>query len=158
MATVAQWIDSPVISALTKVTVEKLRMIGMNVEVQDMSWAALTERRANRGSIKDGGWNMFHTWWLAADLMDPTAIAFSGDRNGGWYGWPKDDELENYRIAFSKALTQEEKRDIAANVQKRLIAISALGILGQFFEPVAYSSKVNGITAPVQFYWNMSVE
>lgn len=151
-------VDSPVISALTKVTVEKLRAIGMNVEVQDMSWATLTERRANRGSIKDGGWSMFHTWWLAADLMDPTAIAFSGDRNDGWYGWLKDDELENYRIAFSKALTQEEKRDIAANVQKRLIAISALGILGQFFEPVAYSSKVNGITAPVQFYWNMSVE
>ncbi|MDO9365688.1 MAG: ABC transporter substrate-binding protein [Methylotenera sp.] len=151
-------VDSPVISAFTKVTAEKLSKIGMNVEVQDMDWATLTERRANRGSIKDGGWNMFHTWWLAADLMDPTAIAFSGDRDSGWYGWPKDEELEKYRVAFSKALTQEDKKEIAANVQKRLVEIGALGILGQFFEPVAYSSKVNGITTPVQFYWNMSVE
>jgi len=151
-------VDIPVISAFTKVTAEKLRKIGMNVEVQDMDWATLTERRANRGSIKDGGWNMFHTWWQAADVMDPTAIVFSGDHDSGWYGWPKDEELEKYRLAFSQARTQEEKKKIADNVQKRLVAIGALGILGQFFEPVAYSSKVNGITSPIQFYWNMSVE
>ncbi len=149
-------VDSPVISALTKVTVEKFRAIGLNVEVQDMTWATLTERRASRAAVKNGGWNMFHTWWLAADLLDPTAIAFSGDRDNGWYGWPKDEELEKYRAAYGLAATQEEKKEIAANVQKRLVAISALGILGQFFEPVAYRN-VNGITSPIQFYWNMSI-
>ena len=151
-------VDSPVISVLTKVTAEKLRNIGMKVEVQDMDWATLTERRANHGSIKDGGWNMFHTWWLAADVMDPTSIVFSGDRERGWYGWPKDEELEKYRVAFSQASTQDEKKEIAAKVQNRLVVIGALGILGQFFEPVAYNSRLDGITSPIQFYWNLSLE
>src|SRR3990167_3670682 len=73
--------DSPVISAFTKVSAEKLRAIGMTVEVQDMDWATLTLRRANQGPVKNGGWSMFHTWWLAGDVMDPTSIVFSGDRD-----------------------------------------------------------------------------
>ncbi|MFZ3218424.1 MAG: ABC transporter substrate-binding protein [Rhodoferax sp.] len=150
--------DNPVISAFTKVTAEKLRQIGMTVDVQDMDWATLTQRRSSRGAVKDGGWNMFHTWWLAGDLMDPSFIAFSGDRETGWYGWPKDEELEKYRVAFDRASSQDEKKALAAKVQQRLVDIGAFGILGQFFEPVAFNSKVEGITSPVQFYWNMSVE
>lgn len=151
-------VDSPVISALTQVTADKLRKIGMPVQIQDMDWATLTERRSNRGTVAQGGWNMFHTWWLAGDVLDPTAIAFSGDRENGWAGWPKDDTLESLRAAFNVAATQDEKKAIAAKVQQRLVDIGALGILGQFFEPVAYSGNVNGITAPIQYYWNMSVE
>jgi len=151
-------VDSPVISAFTQVTAGKLRLIGMKVDVQDMDWATLTQRRANRGSAKDGGWSMFHTWWLAGDVMDPGFIAFSGDRENGWFGWPQDAELEKYRLAFKQAATQDEKKVLAAKVQQRLIEIGAFGILGQFFEPVAFSSHVTGITSPIQFYWNMSVE
>lgn len=149
-------VDVPVIAAFTKVTVDKLRQIGMNVKVVDTDWASLTTRRANRGPVENGGWNMFHTWWIAADLMDPTAIAFSGDRNLGWYGWPADNELEQYRSAFVMAHSREERKILATRVQERLFAIGAVGILGQFFEPVAYNSKVKGITSPVQFYWGMS--
>lgn len=148
-------VDSPVISAFTKVSAEKLRAIGMTVEVQDMDWATLTLRRANQGPVKNGGWSMFHTWWLAGDVLDPTSIVFSGDRDAGWYGWLKDEELESYRLAFSRAMTQAEKKAIAEKVQKRIVDDAALGILGQFFEPVAYSTKVKGITSPIQFYWNM---
>jgi len=150
--------DVPVISAFTQVTVDNLRQIGMNVEVQDMTWATLTERRANRGSVADGGWNMFHTWWIAADLMSPDAIAFSGERNTGWFGWPADDELQQYRSDYEQATTIEEATAIAAKIQTRLFDIGAFAILGQFFEPVAYNSKVNGVTSPIHFFGNMSFE
>lgn len=150
--------DIPVIDALTKVTVRKLKQIGMNVNVVDMDWASMTKRRANRDSVAKGGWNMFHTWWIAADLSDPMAIAFSGNRSNGWYGWPADSKLEQYRTAFAATNSRQERKKIAAKVQERLLAIGAIGILGQFFEPVAYSSKVKGITTPVQFYWSMSFE
>lgn len=150
--------DIPVLAAFTKVTVEKLKQIGMKVKVVDMDWATMTKRRANRGSVADGGWNMFHTWWIAADLVDPTAIAYSGNRTTGWYGWPNDKKLEEYRQAFVKAQTRAERKKIAAKVQDRLFESGAVAILGQFFEPVAYHSKVKGITSPVQFYWNMSLE
>ena len=150
-------IDSPVISMLTQITVETLNYIGMKVEVQDMTWATLTERRANRDSVENGGWNMFHTWWIAADLSDPLAIAFSGNPETGWFGWPEDEELEKYRMAYTKAKSHEEASKIAVEIQTRLFEIGAFGLLGQFFEPVAYNYKVNGVTSPVHFFGNMSL-
>lgn len=151
-------VDSPVISALTKVTADKLRQLGMTVQIQDMTWAALTERRANRAPVAQGGWNMFHTWWLAADVMDPTSIVFSGDPATGWYGWPNDPVLEGLRADYARAATAADKKQVALKVQQRIADTGVLGVLGQFFEPVAYSSKVMGITTPIQFYWNMSLD
>jgi len=130
----------------------------MKVEVQDMTWATLTERRANRDTIENGGWNMFHTWWIAADLSNPMAIAFSGEPETGWFGWPADKELEEYRMAYTKAKSHEEASKIAATIQTRLFEIGAFGLLGQFFEPVAYNQKVNSVTSPIHFFGNMSLE
>ncbi|MEM9010267.1 MAG: ABC transporter substrate-binding protein [Pseudomonadota bacterium] len=151
--------DVPVLSAFSLVTAEKLRNAGFEVEVEAMDWATLTSRRALRDPVGEGGWNMFHTWWIGADVIDPMAIAFSGDPDAGWFGWAEDPELEEARGAFAAATTTEEKQEIAAKVQERLWAIGASGQLGQFFVPVAYRTNVEGlIKSPVQFFWNISVE
>jgi len=151
--------DIPLLSAFSLVTAEKLRKIGMEVEVQAMDWATLTSRRAKRDPVADGGWNMFHTWWIGADVIDPMSIAFSGSPEKGWFGWPEDEELEKGRAAFAVAGTAEERKAIGEKVQERLWAIGASGELGQFFVPVAYRDNVKGlIKSPVQFFWNMSVE
>ncbi len=151
--------DIPLLSAFSLVTAEKLRNIGMNVEVQAMDWATLTSRRAKREPVAEGGWNMFHTWWIGADVIDPMSIAFSGSPDKGWFGWPTDEELEKARTAFAQAASPEERKALAEKVQERLWAIGASGELGQFFVPVAYRKNVTGlIKSPVQFFWNMSVE
>jgi len=151
--------DIPLLSAFSLITAEKLRNIGMKVDVQAMDWSTLTSRRAKRDPVADGGWNIFHTWWIGADVIDPMAIAFSGDPEKGWFGWPKDADLETARSAYAKATTAEEKKASAEKVQERLWAIGASGHLGQFFVPVAYRNNVKGlIKSPVQFFWNMSVD
>jgi peptide/nickel transport system substrate-binding protein len=151
--------DIPLLSAFSLVTAEKLRQIGMTVEVQAMDWSTLTSRRAKRDPVSDGGWNMFHTWWIGADVIDPMSIAFSGSPDKGWFGWPADEELEKARTAYAQASSLEEKQAIAKTVQERLWAIGASGEVGQFFVPVAYRNNVKGlIKSPVQFFWNMSVE
>ena len=92
-------------------------------------------------------------------MIDPMAIAFSGNPAKGWFGWPTDEELEKARTAFAAAATLEEKQALGKKVQERLWAIGASGQLGQFFTPVAYRNNVKGlIKSPVQFFWNMSVE
>lgn len=148
-------VDSPVMSAFTQVSAEKLRAIGMNVVVQDMDWSTLTQRRNDRGPVNAGGWSMFHTWWLAGDLLDPNAIAFSGDPASGWTGWLKDDELEAARAAFGSAATLEQRKAIADRVQQRLVADAPFALLGQFYEPVAFAKNLQGITSPIQFYWQL---
>ena len=151
--------DVPILSTFSLVTAEKLRKIGMEVDLQAMDWSTLTSRRAKRDPVTEGGWNMFHTWWIGADVIDPMAIAFSGNPDKGWFGWPTDEELEKARAAFATASTLEEKQEIAKKVQERLWAIGASGELGQFFTPVAYRNNVKGlIKSPVQFFWNMSVD
>jgi peptide/nickel transport system substrate-binding protein len=151
--------DVPVLSAFSLVTAEKLRNAGFNVNLEAMDWATLTSRRALRDPVGEGGWNMFHTWWIGADVIDPMAIAFSGDPDTGWFGWAEDAELEEARAAFSVAGSAEEKAALGAKVQDRLWAIGASGQVGQFFVPVAYRNTVEGlIKSPVQFFWNMSIE
>lgn len=151
--------DIAVLSAFSLVTAEKLRQAGFEVKLEAMDWATLTSRRALRDPVGEGGWNMFHTWWIGADVIDPMAIAFSGDPDAGWFGWAEDAELEEARAAFARAATGEEKKELAARVQERLWAIGASGELGQFFVPVAYRNNVKGlIKSPVQFFWNISVE
>jgi len=152
-------IIKPLLSAFSLVTAEKLRKIGMEVDVQAMDWSTLTSRRAKRDPVADGGWNMFHTWWIGADVIDPMAIAFSGNPDKGWFGWPTDEALEEARAAFAVAGSAKEKVELGKKVQERLWAIGASGQVGQFFVPVAYRNNVEGlIKSPVQFFWNMSVE
>lgn len=151
--------DVPVLSAFSQVTAEKLRNAGFNVNLEAMDWSTLTSRRALRDPVGEGGWNMFHTWWIGADVIDPMAIAFSGDPDAGWFGWAGDEGLEKARSDFSRSSGLDEKKQNAANVQERLWAIGASGHLGQFFVPVAYRNNVKGlIKSPVQFFWNMKVE
>ncbi len=151
--------DIPLLSAFSLITAEKLRNAGFTVDVQAMDWSTLTSRRAKRDPISDGGWNMFHTWWIGADVSDPMSIAFSGDPEKGWFGWPTDEELEKLRHDYARAGSLDERKAIAEKVQQRLWAIGASGELGQFFNPVAYRNNVHGlIKSPVQFFWNMSVD
>ena len=150
--------DIPVLSAFSLVTAESLREAGFTVDMQAMDWATLTSRRASREPVADGGWNMFHTWWIGADVIDPMAIAFSGDPEAGWFGWADDAALEEARAAFATATDEAERKRLAEEVQARLWEIGASGELGQFFVPVAYRNTVEGlIKSPVQFFWNMSV-
>lgn len=151
--------DIPILSAFSLITAEKLRDVGFEVDVQAMDWSTLTSRRALRDPVADGGWNMFHTWWIGADVIDPMAIAFSGNPDAGWFGWAEDAELEEARTAFAVAGSAEEKAEIGQKVQERLWAIGASGHLGQFFTPVAYRTNVKGlIKSPVQFFWNIGLE
>ena len=151
--------DIPLLSAFSLITAEKLRNAGFEVDVQAMDWSTLTSRRASRDPVDQGGWNIFHTWWIGADVSDPMSIAFSGDPEKGWFGWPADEELEQLRHDYARAETPEARKEIATKVQERLWAIGASGELGQFFNPVAYRNNVTGlIKSPVQFFWNLDVE
>jgi peptide/nickel transport system substrate-binding protein len=146
--------DIPVVASFTKVTADKLRRLGMKVEVRDTDWSTMATQRADRN-----GWSLFHTFWAANDLSDPARIAFSGDPKTGWFGWPEDKELEMLRRDFVRVENLEVQKAIAEKVQERLWAIGASAHLGEFYLPVAYRKNVQGvIVSPVQFYWNMSVQ
>lgn len=148
-------VDSPVISGFTEATLALYAELGIAVDHRKMTWAQLLGRRTNRS--EQDGWNMFHTWWLGIDLDDPARIAFSGNPETGWIGWPEDAELEDLRAASRQAADEADRVRIADEVQDRIVDQAQFAILGQFFEPIAFRDSVVGLQRGIQMYYNLAL-
>ena len=149
--------DIPNSSAFALVVAKACRDIGMNVDLQALDWSSVTSRRAKKDPVDQGGWNMFPTWWIGGDLLNPLSNAsLVADPNKAWPGWPTDPKLEELRAAFASASGADAQKKAAADVQQRAIEIGTATNLGIFFVPVGYRDNVKGmIPSPVQFFWNM---
>ena len=80
---------------MTVVTADKLRRMGVNVDVQAMDWSTLVSRRPIKDApTKDArGWHIFHTTWPGLAMQNPitnTAIASPCDGKN-WFGWSCDE-------------------------------------------------------------------
>ncbi|MCC5989425.1 MAG: ABC transporter substrate-binding protein [Pararhodobacter sp.] len=150
-------VDSPVISAFTGVTLALFEELGINVDHQPMPWTELVERRVIRTAEVGEVWNMFHTWWIADDLSDPLRIAFSGNPETGWIGWPDAPELAVLRRSFLLAESNEAAAQAAQQVQDVILDGAHFAILGQFFEPIAFNAAIMGLQRPIQMYYNLAM-
>ena len=151
--------DIQTLSAATQVTASLLRKAGINLEVQAMDWSTLTSRRAERKSIADGGWSIFHTSWIAPDLLNPVAnIGVSG---GGiekaWFGWPTDATVEQLRQDFARETDPAKQKALADQVQARAMDVVTYVPIGQYLSKHAYrEDRIAGILkGPVPFFWNV---
>jgi peptide/nickel transport system substrate-binding protein len=149
--------DIPISNAFALVVGKACRDIGMNVDIQAMDWSSITSRRAKKDPIEQGGWNMFPTWWIGGDLLNPLSNAsLVADPNKAWPGWPTDPKMEELRAAFAAANGLDAQKKAAADVQARAYDIGTAANLGIYFVPVGYRDNVKGmIPSPVQFFWNM---
>ncbi len=152
--------DVPVAHGQALVTAQALRDIGMEVELRSMDWATMTSQRASREAPEDGGWNMFPTWWLAVDQLNPISnisVAASGD--DAWFGWPEDERIEQLRDDFARETDPEAQMAIVEELQEYLYEFVPYIPTGQYYQPTAYRDNVSGVLeAPVPFFWNIEVD
>src|SRR3546814_7659018 len=112
--------DIPVTNAATLVTAQALRESGMNVELQAMDWATVTSRRAVKDAPDKGGWNIFHTWWIGADIVNPlTHTGMGSGCEKAWFGWPCDEGIEKLRSQFSRETDPAKQAELAKQIQVR---------------------------------------
>jgi len=152
--------DIPITSAFTLVAAETMRAMGMEVEIQAMDWSTVTSRRAKKDPVDQGGWNVFHTWWIGGDLVNPIAAVglAAGGTEKAWFGWPTDEKMEELRDRFAFSNGIEEQKQLGREIQQRAIEIGTHANVGTFFVPCGYRDNVQGlIKSPVQFFWNVSV-
>ena len=150
--------DIPNSNAFALVVAKACRDIGMNVDLQALDWSSVTSRRAKKDPVEQGGWNMFPTWWIGGDLLNPLSNAsLVADPNKAWPGWPNDAKLEELRAAFASRQRRSRRRRRPPPTCSSARSRSAPPInLGIFFVPVGYRDNVKGmIPSPVQFFWNM---
>ena len=80
----------------------------------------VVSRRAKKDPADKGGWSAFHTYAIAADILNPIAANFTvanGDK--AWFGWPNDPEMEKLRDAYAKETDPAKAKALAAAVQNR---------------------------------------
>jgi peptide/nickel transport system substrate-binding protein len=150
-------VDQPVAHSQALVVADELKKLGLNIEVQSMDWGTLVTRRAIKEPLDKGGWNIFATGWVGADLLDPAGnptLRTNGEK--GHFGWPSDDKIEALRVEWMKAKGADDRKKLAEEIQARAFEIVPYIPTGQWFPKTAFRKNVKGIiTAPAFLMWNV---
>ncbi len=151
--------DVGALKAQPIVAAQLLRDAGFKVDVQATDWQTVVARRASQKPPKEGGWNMFFTNWVSADIMNPVVNVSVGGRGtkGGWFGWADDPKVEALRDAFARASSPDEQKKIAADIQKEAYDQVLYIPLGQYLLPSVWRKSLSGVldgpATPV--FWNI---
>ncbi|SFL92290.1 peptide/nickel transport system substrate-binding protein [Bradyrhizobium sp. NFR13] len=152
--------DVTTLKAQPIVAAQLLRNAGFKVEVQATDWQTVLSRRPSQKPVKEGGWNMFFSNWVGADILNPisnVATSGRGKSNGGWFGWSEDAELEVLRDKYARATTPEEQKKLAAEIQKEIYDKVIYIPLGEYKVPSIWRTSLTGVTqgAAIPMFWNI---
>jgi peptide/nickel transport system substrate-binding protein len=124
-----------------------------------MDWSTNLTVRARKEPPDKGGWNILHTFFTAADVVNPAVhFALSGAGPGAWFGWPDIPQLEKLTTDWVRATDQPKRKQIAEDIQKVALGEVAYVPWGEWFLPTAFGKNVQGVlkfTAPV--FWNVAI-
>lgn len=149
--------DIPVNHAQCLVTFDLLKRLGMNAELVATDWGTVLARRSSRNAPAQGGWSIFHTWWVGPDLANPALHApLRTNGANAWVGWPTDEGLEGLREQFLNAPNEQEQKRIAGLIQARAMEFVPHITVGQMWQPTAFRRNVQDILpSPVPLMWNL---
>jgi peptide/nickel transport system substrate-binding protein len=151
--------DVVTLAAQPVVVAQQLRAAGFKVDLQQTDWQTVVSRRTNQKPTSEGGWNMFFTNWVAADVMNPVVNFSIGGRgkNGGWFGWSDDPKLEQLKDKFARSSSPEEQKKIAAEIQQEAYDQVIYIPLGQYTIPSAWRKSISGVLdgPATPIFWNI---
>ena len=149
--------DLQSIHKLPLVANQLLKQAGFKVDLITMDWGSLVARRSKKDLPDQGGWNIFLTSWVGADIMNPlTSAPLGGQGEKGWAGWASDAQLEKLRDDFARADSDADKKSIAEAVQVRAMEVGTHAILGEYKNPAAVRKNITGVLKTAgSAYWNI---
>ena len=151
--------DVLILKAQPIVGAQLLRMAGFTVDLQATDWQTVVSRRASQKSPKEGGWNLFFTNFIIADVVDPVVniVINARGKHGAWFGWPEDAKMEAMRDAFVRSSSRAEQRKIAADIQTRVYDEVIYVPLGQWRGVSAWRKSLSGVLdgPATPIFWNI---
>ena len=150
--------DLPILTNLSPVAKQQLEKGGFKVDMQSMDWQTLVARRAKKDLPSAGGWNLFNTAWVNADILNPAMIGFmNASCDKALPGWPCDEQLEKLRDAFARAPDLAAQKEASAAAQKRAIEYTTHIPLGNYYQPIAVRKSIEGVVAaPAPVFWGIT--
>lgn len=151
--------DNPPLGTFADIAADTMRRIGMNVDNVTTDWGTLTQRRASKAPVSEGGWSVFVTYVNAPALVNPAVnFLIRGQGERGYFGWYKDDEIERLARDWLLSGDEAQRTAIAAAISAEAFRTVPVVPLGQFVPRTAYRSNVHGILkGPAVLQWNVSV-
>ena len=146
--------EIPLIDALAEVTADKLRTIGVNVDLQMSDWGTLVVRRAKKDPVDKGGWNIFQSGTDVATASQPATNILVDTRCDGnnYVGWPCSDALEAMRTEVIDEPSAAGIEALSRGLWDQLPSV----LLGQYTQPFAYRSNISGLQhGTILAFWNV---
>ncbi len=148
--------DFPTIGPFGHITADLLKRLGMNVELQEMDWGSLVQRRASKEPVDKGGWSIFHTWWPGVSIINPAVSAIlRGQGERAWFGWYGNPRVEQLAADWLLAPTEAEQRRIAEAIQAESFQAVPVLPLGQFFIRTAHRGLTGMLKGTSPYPWNL---
>lgn len=150
--------DIPDMDVATQVTVQNLRKIGVNVDMQSMAFGTMLGRRQKKDPPDQGGWNIFHSLDFSFNVDTPIANSFLATNCGeAAPGWPCDAEIEDLRKAWAREPDPNARLEVAKRIQERFYEVVPYVSWGQFVRPVATRANISNIGATfIPVFWNVT--
>jgi len=150
--------DYPQINALSLVTADLLRRLGMNLELVSTDWGSLVQRRVSKEPVEKGGWSVIHTTSSGQSLALPVFHLFlRANGPNAWFGWPDDAEIERLRAAWVAAPDEAVQKRIATDLNARAMQVLPYVPLGYYWQPSAWRRNLSGVfAAPATVFWNIA--
>jgi peptide/nickel transport system substrate-binding protein len=138
------------------VAAETVKQMGGQADVQSMDWSTLTQRRASKAPIDQGGWNVFVTNATVTGVSNPLLNNFVKNCEDAWYGWPCDPKIVELTQAWAYETNSAKRKEIIDELQRLHIDDVTNIPLGQYQSVIAYRKTLKGILpGPALFYWNI---
>jgi len=156
---VHQVTDNPFLNAVAIVTRRRLESIGFKIVLKPMDWSTSLVERARKDPPENGGWNLIHTWWEAADIMNPAVHAgLSGAGPSAWFGWPDVPQLESLIAKWVHETDQTPKNHLANEIQKLALDEVTYVPWGEWVQPTVFRKSLRDVLkfgAPL--FWNVKI-
>lgn len=149
--------DNATLAPLGAITAQALREAGMNVDLQDMDWGTLLQRRNNRTPTASGGWSLYHTTWPSIAIANPVLnTTVRGEGATGWPGWFESAEMERLTAAWLDATAEAEQTRLFGEIHALALREMPTLPLGIYFPKTAYRNELTGVLGgSVRYPWNV---
>jgi len=139
------------------VTADLLKRLGMNVDYAAVDWGTVVARRAQKSPPRQGGWQIFHTFFYGVDCVDPTSKIIRANGDKAFFGWPDIPQVEAEVVAWYEAKTLDEEKAAARRLNKAAFDNGIYAPLGVFLQHQAWRKNVVGVAqGPLPFFWSVA--
>ena len=149
--------DVATIAPFGHVTYDLFKKLGLNVEMQEMDWNTLAQRRTKADPVDKGGWSVFHNWWLGTSFADPSiSVVLRGLGAKGWAGWYSNETIEALTAQWLRAPDQADRNRLVTEIHQEALSTVPTVVLGRFFILTAHRKNLVGLLQGTSPYpWNL---